>query len=464
MKTEYRRDLQHSYLVIHTEETEEQDYTVRMMAENRLEGLLTLDVRKIDRQILFYYDITSRISVAEYCQFRKITGLEIRRLLLRLVNILTSMEEYLLGGEYLCLQADYIFTDAEFAEIEFCFIPGRKDNLSKQFQSLMEYFLPVLNHDNKDEMLTVYQIYGYAVQEHFSLEWLRKILQTGDEEEREKKEIKEEISVCDFSKEQDENISTEQQWVNKREHEKALEAFFEDEQDERKNVSPWITLGAVLVICCLLVIWYIWRNWPQYRWGGIGLSGCIISVFLIISYCRTTNRFKDGNVLKNILPKKDMEKDDLLKNSGEKYELPKSSKEEYDLQEDKLVSWKKMDEWNRAAEEKEEYTRILQPQRLRDMAVFKECFPDTDYMLPIGEKKIQLIGHQEGKVDLFLKSDMSSRIHAKLRKSEGHFYLSDLNSRNGTWVNGKALEGKTEIELCSGDEVKFADQIFNFLC
>lgn len=483
METEYRRDLQHSYLVIHVQETQEQDYTVRMISENRIDGLLALEVRRIDRQLLFYYDITSKISVEEYCQFRKITGNQIRHLLYRLVRILTSMEEYLLGGEGLCLRADYIFADAEFTEIEFCYIPGQKNHLAEQFQALMEFFLPVLNHEKKEEILIVYQIYGYAVQEQFSLDGLRKLLQEAGEEEHKKeekksarkekinKEIQEEGSNYNFRGCQDDEFTAESYWTQKTEHERALEAFFEDEPEEKRMVSPWITVGAVLAVCCLLAAWYIWRNWREYFWSWTGFSICVIAVYAILSnrFLTKGRRSEEEKGRKGIEEEKEerKEREDTKRGNPQAdnhfFRKNKASQESEPLRKP-AAAWQLPDEWEKEEAEEEEYTRILQPERLQSLAVFQSVFPDTGQMIPVTEKKVQLIGHQEGMVDVFLGSHMVSRIHAKLRREDGHFYLCDLNSRNGTWVNGQALEGKTEIELQAGDEVKFADHVYHFIC
>lgn len=483
MKTEYRRDLQHSYLVIQEEETKEQDYTVRMISENKIEGLLALEIRKIDRQILFYYDITSKISVAEYCQFRKVTGAEIISLLRRLVCILTSIEEYLLSGDCLCLQADYIYINAEFTDVEFCFLPGQKRNLAEQFQALMEYFLPVLNHEKREEMLTVYQIYGYAVQEHFSLDGLRKVLLEGEktderEEARgakgrtEKPKTIEENAEYDFDSNMgecpDEVSGHESQWMKKREHERALEAFFEEEPEEKEKTSPWITLGAVLTALFLLGTWYVWRNWFSYRWIWMGISVPVIVAFLILSnrrvikervLCRKeTEELQENNMRRNV------EKENAKKGNVEPNAVRSDTLEKSRVQTEKNSVWETSDEWDVPLSEQEVYTRILQPGTAGGMAAFRACFPDTGRILPLTEKKIQMIGYQKGVADLVLESNMISRIHAKIRREGNHFYLSDMNSRNGTWINGEALEGKAERELYAGDEVKFADQIFHFIC
>ena len=42
------------------------------------------------------------------------------------------------------------------------------------------------------------------------------------------------------------------------------------------------------------------------------------------------------------------------------------------------------------------------------------------------------------------------------------FYLRDMNSRNGTWVNGRLLEGEQEVKLEEGAEIQFADLIYRF--
>ena len=56
-----------------------------------------------------------------------------------------------------------------------------------------------------------------------------------------------------------------------------------------------------------------------------------------------------------------------------------------------------------------------------------------------------------------------SRIHAKIRKREGAYYLADLNSRNGTSVNGQLLKTGEDYLLEDEDEVDFAQARYIFL-
>ena len=65
--------------------------------------------------------------------------------------------------------------------------------------------------------------------------------------------------------------------------------------------------------------------------------------------------------------------------------------------------------------------------------------------------------------DAVIELPTVSRIHAKIRKREGEYYLTDLNSRNGTSVNGKILKGDEEYCLQDQDQIDFAQARYVFL-
>ena len=52
---------------------------------------------------------------------------------------------------------------------------------------------------------------------------------------------------------------------------------------------------------------------------------------------------------------------------------------------------------------------------------------------------------------------------AKIRKKEEGYYLTDMNSRNGTMVNGRLLLPDEEYRLQNEDEVDFAQARYVFL-
>lgn len=55
------------------------------------------------------------------------------------------------------------------------------------------------------------------------------------------------------------------------------------------------------------------------------------------------------------------------------------------------------------------------------------------------EKEVLTIGRSPD-CDIPIEDVMSSRVHCELRKSAGGYILSDMTSKNGTFVNGEAVK------------------------
>ena len=64
-----------------------------------------------------------------------------------------------------------------------------------------------------------------------------------------------------------------------------------------------------------------------------------------------------------------------------------------------------------------------------------------------------IIGKQDRICDYVLDIEGVSRIHLKFFEKKGLLYAVDLNSRNGTYINGKKLENEENIEMNNGDIV-----------
>ena len=64
-----------------------------------------------------------------------------------------------------------------------------------------------------------------------------------------------------------------------------------------------------------------------------------------------------------------------------------------------------------------------------------------------------IIGKQDRICDYVLDVEGVSRIHLKFFEKKGLLYAVDLNSRNGTYINGKKLENEENIEMNNGDIV-----------
>ena len=69
------------------------------------------------------------------------------------------------------------------------------------------------------------------------------------------------------------------------------------------------------------------------------------------------------------------------------------------------------------------------------------------------------IGYNERNF-IVLDEDGVSAVHCRLTAEDGRLFLEDLNSLNGTYINGRALEEKTEVK--EGDIIWIGLVLFRF--
>ena len=69
------------------------------------------------------------------------------------------------------------------------------------------------------------------------------------------------------------------------------------------------------------------------------------------------------------------------------------------------------------------------------------------------------IGRAPGS-NVVIDDTYASQLHARVFQSEGSFYIEDLGSTNGTYVNGRKIS--YPIELRQGDRIKIGKMVFEF--
>ena len=53
-----------------------------------------------------------------------------------------------------------------------------------------------------------------------------------------------------------------------------------------------------------------------------------------------------------------------------------------------------------------------------------------------------------------------SRVHCKISYVQGHYYLTDVGSANGTYINQHKVEPHQTVEISNGDYLKLANSDF----
>lgn len=112
----------------------------------------------------------------------------------------------------------------------------------------------------------------------------------------------------------------------------------------------------------------------------------------------------------------------------------------------------------------ESYTQVFQPVTGETVLLsnmpsgqwkLRPLLPGYEEFSIIGESF--LIGKKRDSIDGYIGRDTISRIHSRLVVRQGHLFIADANSTNGTFVNGKAIEPGKDVEIFPGDRILFAD-------
>jgi hypothetical protein len=115
-------------------------------------------------------------------------------------------------------------------------------------------------------------------------------------------------------------------------------------------------------------------------------------------------------------------------------------------------------------------TEILYDNCKDDTVILKET-PNMPYLLGKNDgKSIKvminkdsfLIGRLKSQVDCEINNSSVSKIHTEIIKREGCYYIKDLNSSNGTYVNSQRIKSNFEFEIKNHDIIRIANMEFKF--
>ena len=485
MYVEYKRDVSHNYLILREEEkVNTASYQVRMLTGNVIPSILKCRLQGLDGNLLFYYDITSRQSLASFYEQRKFHRKDLHMLFGGFIRVMEEMAEFLMNTDQLLLCPEYIFLDIERREVKFCCLPDYHHPIQEQFRELTEYLLPRLDHEDPQAVSMGYGVYRKAMETGFQLEHIKEAIYqnrevTGKNDNKDSvqkqgqkppennldgadnfgEKIQEKADVSHLLETDVENKTSKRKKDKKKE-----------ESDFQKSSSEWtgallcVSTAAVLII--LLILRYL-GYLPGIPAEAI-FGGAIILLALAAFLSWTAEKKKQKKQMSAEWRKKvKRELDDTYESSSEKRRKERKSEDLYeaDSVQEKMPEWGdekyKMPEQTGETENYGE-TVVLSAGQTEGPASLVSREPGelaTIYL----DRDLMVIGKMENAADAVISLPTVSRIHAKIRKADDEYYLSDLNSRNGTSVNGRLLKTGEEYQLQDEDQVEFAQARYIFL-
>lgn len=458
MDISYKRELNHSYLILKNENQQAlSDYPAKMLFSNSIKGLLPCIPRLIDGETSLYYEITSRQSLSQIYEIKKFNSNDLKALFEALLNTITCMEDYLLDADLLLLSPNYIYQDFE-SSFYFCCFPLEPAPSDKDFTSLTEYLLPKINHEDNNAVLLGYGLYKDSLESPLCPALLKTALAKLKSKEPDVQNLYNSDVFQKQSLHTDDEDSLSQD---------VMTSFFEEETLNEKTSVGWL-IGILLSLSAFFVCVYFCLH---YRLISISqtiinfllfilLSGGSLLIFFLTSrhqkkksesiFDFASNFFSHSNSSSN----SDFSSD--LDFSSDSNFSSNSGSSNSNFSSDFEASTPQMPNLQSPACSSD--TVLLQPDNSvqatsASLTVFENGQPLTVFLT----EEFLLIGKHPELADLCLSIPTVSRLHARIRKDAACFFIMDLNSKNGTFINGKPLSPQEEYQLCDNDKIQISE-------
>lgn len=560
MKVEYKKDLRHNFMIIsETDCQRAEPYCIKLLENQAIEGLLPIELSRMDNKILYYYDITAKQSMITILDKSVLSSDKLKQLCIKIIQTVERACEFLLPDEDFLLTPDYIYLDIISGDPSLCYLPGCHISIKEQMSSLMEYLMNKVDYNDKEAVILVYQLYALSREEGYTFEHLiealvnkapintdKKLRETETlekpQEQREGRQAGHNYCYENLPANKKKPIASEEKQnidcqkddidISNKIKSNPKKVIYDNQQNDINMPVMLEKLEHEEEVACYPLKTYLLTG--ACVTGGVVLT--VVSFSAKILYNDFGNRIDiiklfaffliitcvEGYFLKKIWDKKNkitkiiqkheyvdprqdfthMGNSETIKNHIEKNSPFKlRRKEENSIQKAQKNNPLYVDEdknWEQYGNsdnlENKEYRTDYQQQGINMPIQRKEnkfleeeniladenptCLlnaasdnPSELTLKPLDDlyyKSIPIkdfpffIGKLKRNVDYCLEKDVVSRYHAKITKEEDRYYITDLNSTNGTYLNGEALQTYQKKEINIGDEIAFANIKFIF--
>ena len=457
MRAEYKRDMNHNYLILYGEDEINTDsYQVRMLVGNVIPSLLKCRIQGMDGRFLVYFDITSKQALSVLYEEKKMGVEDLRLIFGGFVKAMEDAAEYLMNPGQFIISPEYIYTDIEKQEIYFCMMPGYEKDIKEQFQFLTEYILPKIDHQDQDAVILGYGVYKRAMEDSFHLEHIKEELYKTQGQQGTTTTKAEQMKTESEQRQESEDFNPEEEgfWEN----EEINQEFVRDGEKSKRLSLPQKTGVIVLaaILLCGIAATTLMGYLPYLETGTIlGIIIVLVACVMLFVYVSKIKK-KPGALRQGREEERDKPKGITGKVPTDQTDQSQNTIQSVVKSTNKPVV--------KSSQLHADYgeTVVLSAGAVSGPASLVSKEPGELATIYINED-LTVIGKLETACDAVISLPTVSRIHEKIRKKEDAYYLTDMNSRNGTAVNGRLLLPDEEYRLEPEDEVDFAQARYIFL-
>lgn len=448
MNIQYRKIFNKNYAIISDYNTTDykECYRSKMLKSNRLNNFLTYDTQNINGSIQFTYDISSKQSIYSFYENSDIDFDMVRHLIMSLKSAFDTLNNYLLEPDFIVLDPKLIYMNIATKSIYFCYCPGERNNFYDSLNSLLCYILSKINHEDTNSIVLAYSLQQQSTNTNYTFDDLLEIINKqifnqdnakADFQNSQKKNtadiknINNPASDCvDFP----ENMEQSNNFLDKTEQ--ISESNFNKKSVLNKNGLAIIPVCIFFIVLSTVIYLGIFRHLFSLE---------LIIVIGIITFMICFNIFSFLKSRQKQIPT-ETSKDLNMELFSAPADIPDNilKKEDINIEanfyEDTIIL---------GYRSSENTPRLV--------------YTGTDF---ISENELNhfpfVIGKMAENVNMIIDNPMISRIHAKIYLKENHYYIEDMNSSNGTYINNNLIQPHTLTEISTGDYITFSHLTYIF--
>lgn len=426
----YEKSLDYSYLMIEVDS--DIDSFEKEMLKQEIPGLLPFRVERHDDKIYYTYRTTQKQSWSEFIQRQEMSKTLLCNLLSEVICHIKHARDYLLEPDHFIVNEAYIYVGDQGKTFWLCYHIGYEKPIRIQLLDLVQAWMKQIDYSNQEVVKFVYELYHLLKTETCTYEQILNML-------------KEDHKKTDKNLEQIEEIHVDTKGIV------AAEDHIVDEIEQLYYPpKTYIKIGAVVLFLVLGTLLILEMELLKNKQGVLNSKKiiCYIAVVGIILYIYIRYLFREENRTSR------MQSSVSYVSIHDQNQMQQSFHASYDSNRG-MNQIQELVERETEVLYSEEPTQLLQSnERLLLNSKQKE-----EEVIQITSSNV-VLGSSTKTADILLNYPTISRNHAKIYRMEDRYYIEDLGSSNGTYVNDTKLIPFERHEIVRQDLIRFAEYTY----
>lgn len=480
LNIEYERVNGQSLMTIETDKGYEEDYQIKMIVKNRLDHFLKISKASVNNKHYLKYDISKRQQFAQFYEYEKMKLEDVRLLCSNISEMVRLVDEYMLDLDFVLLDPNFIYMDVITKNLNFIYLPSLKNsNFTDNLRSVFEYVLEHFDHSmDKTSVVFLYEFYQNILSNSYDPYNLLKLYN----ELHDKMFIEEvkplEPDYNDTPQTTDYENATEPEVITIDTISKE-EILIDDPEKEKLEANKKVLAAGIIFTILSLIEMLSPRLIPITIPKALNFAFLLVGVACIYLYKKSLDSLKTEPALtKEEIPYVTREKKTNYTNKeastsqSPNYTSPTktnpTSKTAFKVEDNISVDTVLLSDFVKKRHANKfklildgDSTGLIESVH-KNMA-FKN---PEDVELELDKEEITLkkfpmvMGNFKEVADIFFDSKLVSRMHASIKKEGEDYIFEDLNSSNGSFLNGERLETREKKILKDGDIITIASVSF----